>query len=396
MAVKRPPFPSEFGANSSVAPPADGRDLGSMQRSPMPPNDEMLEAFRSRDAAYDGVFFTGVRTTGIFCRPVCTARKPRPEHVEFFATARDALFSGYRPCRRCRPLEPTGSPPAWLRTVLSELEARPSRRWTDRDLRSLGVNPDRVRRWFQRHHGMTFHAYCRARRLGLALQRIREGSGVSTTAYQHGYDSLSGFNEAFRQLVGAPPIRSDDELVLQIVRVLTPLGPMIAGGTDEALYFFEFSDRPRLEKQLDRLRRRLQCVLVPGGNPLLETTESEIAEYFEGRRTSFSVPLRAPGSEFQGAVWQRLREIPYGQTRSYADIAREIGRPSAVRAVARANGDNRLAIIIPCHRVIGSDGRLTGYGGGLWRKRWLLELEGGANQRSLFRSAAAGVVTGHG
>ncbi|MCL7971779.1 MAG: methylated-DNA--[protein]-cysteine S-methyltransferase [marine benthic group bacterium] len=355
-----------------------------MNTRTLPGHEEMLRAFQNRSARYDGVFFTGVRTTGIFCRPVCPARKPKPQNVEFFATARDALYSGYRPCRRCRPMEPAGSPPEWLRGLLADLDADPSRRWKDQDLRERGLHPDRVRRWFQRHHGMTFHAYGRARRLGLALEQIREGVGVSTTAYQHGYESLSGFNEAFRQLVGDAPRSSADGLVLQVTRVLTPLGPMIAGGTDEALYFFEFSDRRRLERQLDRLRARLDCTLVPGGNLLLERTAAEVAAYFAGSLQRFSVPLVAPGTDFQQSVWEELRNIPFGETRSYADVARAIGRPTAVRAVARANGDNRMAIFIPCHRVVGSDGRLTGYGGGLWRKQHLLDLESGVSQAGLF------------
>jgi AraC family transcriptional regulator of adaptative response/methylated-DNA-[protein]-cysteine methyltransferase len=349
----------------------------------------MLKAFQARNARYDGVFYTGVRTTGIFCRPVCPARKPKPEHVEFFATVRDALYSGYRPCRRCRPLEPSGSPPTWLRGLLREMDSEPGRRWTDRDLRDRGLHPDRVRRWFQRNHGMTFHAYGRGRRLGLALEQIREGSGVSTTAYQHGYESLSGFNAAFRQLLGGAPRDLTGDTVLQVTRVLTPLGPMIAGGTDEALYFFEFSDRRRLEKQLERLRTRLGCVFVPGSNPILEQTGSEIEAYFAGDLMEFSIPLAAPGTEFQRDVWDRLLEIPYGETRSYADVARAIGRPTAVRAVARANGDNRMAIFIPCHRVVGSDGRLTGYGGGLWRKQRLLDLESRVVPGSLFTQGPA-------
>ena len=355
----------------------------------LPSRSEMLEAFRTRNATYDGVFYTAVRTTGIFCRPVCPARRPKPENIEFFATARDAMYSGYRPCRRCRPLEPTGNPPEWLRDLLYELESQPSRRWTDRDLRDRGLHPDRVRRWFQRHYGMTFHAYGRARRLGLAFERIREGRGVSTTAYQHGYESLSGFNEAFRQILGAAPRESNGGLVLQVARVLTPLGPMIAGASSDSLYFFEFSDRRRLEKQVDRLRRRLGCTLVPGQNEILEQTRSEVESYFEGGLRSFTIPLSKPGTDFQRAVWDSLLAIPYGETRSYADVARAIGRPSAVRAVANANGDNRLAVIIPCHRVVGSDGRLTGYGGGLWRKQRLLDLESRTAPGSLF----AGVGT---
>ena len=360
-----------------------------MRTESLPAHAEMMDAFQSRNATYDGVFFTGVRTTGIFCRPVCPARKPKPQHVEFFATARDALYSGYRPCRRCRPMEPSGSPPEWLRGLLAALDEDPARRWKDHDLRELGLHPDRVRRWFQRHQGMTFHAYCRSRRLGLALAQIREGVGVSTTAYEHGYESLSGFNEAFRQLVGAAPRSAGEGIVLQVTRVLTPLGPMIAGGTDEALYFFEFSDRRRLERQLDRLRSRLDCVLVPGDNDLLKRTTAEIEAYFAGTLQRFSIPLQAPGTEFQKTVWDELQRIPFGETRSYADVARAIGRDSAVRAVARANGDNRMAIFIPCHRVVGSDGRLTGYGGGLWRKQHLLDLESRVSPGGLFDQGGA-------
>jgi AraC family transcriptional regulator of adaptative response/methylated-DNA-[protein]-cysteine methyltransferase len=352
----------------------------------LPARAEMMRAFRNRNPSYDGLFFTGVRTTGVFCRPICSARKPKPENVEFFATARDALYSGYRPCLRCRPMEPSGSPPEWLRGLLTDLEEDPTRRWSDRDLERRGLHPDRVRRWFRKHHGMTFHGYCRARRLGLALEHIREGEGVSTTAYRHGYESLSGFNDAFRQLLGAPPSKAagSGDQVIQVHRILTPLGPMIAGATEEALFFFEFSDRRRLERQLDRLRARLRCTLVPGHNELLRAVSEEIESYFAGDLREFSAPLAAPGTDFQREVWDELRRIPYGETRSYADVARSIGRPTAVRAVARANGDNRLAIFIPCHRVVGSDGTLTGYGGGLWRKRHLLELESRVAPGSLF------------
>jgi O-6-methylguanine DNA methyltransferase len=164
---------------------------------------------------------------------------------------------------------------------------------------------------------------------------------------------------------------------------------MIAGATDDALYFFEFSDRRRLEKQLDRLRARLDCVLVPGGNDILERTTAEVESYFSGDVRRFTIPLVAPGTEFQRTVWDELLRIPFGETRSYADVARAIGRPSAVRAVARANGDNRMAIFIPCHRVIGSDGRLTGYGGGLWRKQHLLDLESRVSPGGLFAQTEA-------
>jgi len=348
-----------------------------MMNIELPPRDEMWAAFTARNPDYDGVFITAVTTTGIFCRPTCPARKPMPENVQFYRSAGDALVAGFRPCKRCRPMLPDGDAPAWVGELLAAVEADPVRRWTDQDLRERGLEPERVRRWFQKHHGMTFHAYHRSRRLGLALGQIRGGSDVTTTAFDHGYDSLSGFNEAFRQLFGQPPSRATAPVVC-IDRVPTPLGPMVVGATDEHLCLLEFGERRMLATQLERLRRRLACTMVAGRNKIVDCVSDELEAYFSGRLQDFSVPLIDPGTDFQRNVWQELRAIPYGTTASYRDIAERMGRPTAVRAVARANGDNRLAIIIPCHRVIGSDGSLTGYGGGLWRKKRLLEIEGAA------------------
>jgi AraC family transcriptional regulator of adaptative response/methylated-DNA-[protein]-cysteine methyltransferase len=346
-----------------------------METMTLPTREEMVAAVMARDTGYDGVFVTGVRTTGIFCRPSCPARKPFPEHMAFYPNAREALIAGFRPCLRCRPLEAAGETPEWLRPLLAEVEQEPTRRWRDQDLRSLRLNPDRVRRWFLARHAMTFQAYTRARRLGLALGRIREGERVTTSALDHGFDSLSGFNEAFRRLFGSAPTKTGGLQPLAVRRLATPLGAMLAAGGDEGLVLLEFADRRMLETQITRLRRRLGVAFVPGHHAVIDQVERELSEYCGGTRQAFTVPLADPGTEFQRAVWTRLREIPYGATASYAEIARDLGRASSVRAVARANGDNRLAILIPCHRVIGSDGQLTGYGGGLWRKQRLLEHE---------------------
>jgi len=351
------------------------------QLTMLPPPDEMYDAVVRRDAGYDGIFLTAVASTGIFCRPSCPARKPLRENVEFFATARDALFAGYRACRRCRPLEPAGTAPPWLRSLLDDVAATPAEPWRDADLEARGLDPARVRRWFKRQYGMTFQAYRRGLRLGHALGQLREGASVTSAAFDSGYDSLSGFSEALQQLVGRAPGASRDATPVVLARLLTPLGPMIAGATDDGLCLLEFSDRRMLEEQLRRIARLLPGPLTPGRHALLEQTEGELRRYFAGELREFTVPLAAPGSEFQRRVWDGLRRIPYGTTRSYAQQAAAIGRPDAVRAVARANGDNRIAIVIPCHRVVGSDGRLTGYGGGLWRKRWLLNLEAGAASR---------------
>ncbi len=340
----------------------------------------MRKAFLSRDSTYEGVFFTGVRTTGVFCRPTCRARKPRPENVVFYATAQEALVAGYRPCLLCRPLETPGAVPPWLHGIMAAVEADPSRRWRDTDLREQGYQPERVRRWFQRHHGMTFQAYSRARRLGQALGQIRQGLPVLHAAYDQGYESLSGFNAAVRGLMDITPGQGRDTRVVLLTRLSTPLGPMVAGATEEAVCFLEFADRRAFEKQLKTLVSRMGARLLPGKNRLLELLSHELGEYFNAERQSFSVPLTAPGTPFQERVWAELGNIPVGQTASYAAIAARLGQPNAVRAVARANGANRLAILIPCHRVIGSDGKLTGYGGGLWRKQRLLEIEGAWGQ----------------
>lgn len=362
-------------ARTSLPTEPAGAQLMTLARAAMPPEREMQRAMLEADSSYDGVFFTAVKTTGIFCRPSCSARKPRRQNVEFFSTARDALFAGYRACLRCRPLEPAGQVPGWLRSLLDQVEKDPLARWTDADLRHRGVDPSRVRRWFNKHHGMTFHAYQRARRLGRALGQLSHGVDMLDVAYEHGYESLSGFRDAFEQLFGGAPGRVRGRERVVVNRLLTPLGPMLAGATEAGLCLLEFADRRMLQTQVNTLVRRLQCAVTPGSNEHLHKTAVQLREYFAGTRQRFDVPLVMPGTEFQQAAWEQLLRIPYGATVSYQQQAKSIGRQAAVRAVGRANGENRIAILVPCHRVVGKDGRLHGYGGGLWRKRLLLELE---------------------
>jgi AraC family transcriptional regulator of adaptative response/methylated-DNA-[protein]-cysteine methyltransferase len=159
----------------------------------------------------------------------------------------------------------------------------------------------------------------------------------------------------------------------------SPLGPLLAGASDSGICLLEYTDRRMLEHNFETMRRRFGCAVVPGEHAWLKQLRGELAEYFAGKRQAFAVPLESRGTPFQEKVWAELRRIPHGETISYDELARRIGQPTAQRAVARANGMNRICILIPCHRVIGKDGSLTGYGGGLWRKRLLLELERAAN-----------------
>jgi AraC family transcriptional regulator of adaptative response/methylated-DNA-[protein]-cysteine methyltransferase len=358
----------------------------------LPSERVMRRAFLAGDASYDGVFFTGVKTTGIFCRPSCTARKPLPENVEFFANPREAMFSGYRACKRCHPLDADGKPPVWVARLLERLERAPGERIRAADLRAAGIDPARARRYFQKHYGMTFQAFCRARRLGDAFRRIKGGSKVSTAATDAGFESESGFRAAFGRAFGTAPGDAVTGETVLLEWIASPVGPLVAGATSEGIALLEFSDRRMLEAQLKTLRRRLDAPLVPGRNRWLDKLRTQLDEYFAGRRQDFDLPLVIRGTPFQEQVWRALLTIPYGETWSYRDVAARIGQSGATRAVGTANGMNRIAIVIPGHRVVNADGRLGGYGGGVWRKQFLLDLERG--QRGLdIRDATPAEVT---
>lgn len=244
-----------------------------------------------------------VRTTNIFCRPGCPAPAPMPGHVERYSTVRHALFAGYRPCLRCRPLD--------------------------------GAHP-----------GPTDAEVRRAERLRPVLRAARDTR---------------------RRLTGRNAV---------VLRMLsTPLGPVLAGATDEGICLLEFTDRPMLPTQLQVLARRLRRPMLAGRHALLDALQDQLDEYFAGERITFDMPLVAPGSPFQERTWEALRRIPVGRTLSYEELAVQAGRRGAQRAAGTANGANRIALVVPCHRVIRKGGELGGYGGGLWRKAWLLDHE---------------------
>lgn len=244
-----------------------------------------------------------VSTTNVFCRPGCPAPAPRADHVQRYGTAHEALFAGYRPCLRCRPLDThrTGVTPALLR-------------------RAESLRP-----------------------LLAAARRTRRG-------------------------------RSGGKAI--VVRLLaTPLGPMLAGATDDGICLLEFSDRPMLPTELRDLQRRLGRDIVAGQHPMLAELATQLDDYFAGRRSTFDLPLVAPGTPFQQRVWRALGSIPSGTTISYEELAVRAGRPGAQRAAGTANGANRLALLTPCHRVVRKSGETGNYGGGRWRKAWLLDHE---------------------
>ena len=335
----------------------------------------MYRALVNRDSSFEGIFYVGVRTTGIFCRPTCSAKKPARENVDFFATPSEALHGGYRPCLRCHPTDPGKRPPKLIERLRAEVEHAPGGRLTDKELAAMAIDPSTARRQFKRHYGMTFQAYHRARRLGLALRDVRRGGRVDEAKNGSGFESASGFREAFSRIFGDPPTAAKSRAPMFAEQIETPLGAMVAVADDEGLRLLEFADRRATERELSILRKRLRTNVVPGEHPHLETIRSQLAGYFSGRKLEFEIPLAPVGSGFQLRAWEILRSIPVGETRSYSWMARQLGDENARRAVGRANGTNMICIAIPCHRVIRADGTLCGYGGGLWRKKWLLDHE---------------------
>jgi len=341
----------------------------------LPKKEEMERATLDRDTSYDGIFIVAVRTTRIFCRPSCPARKPLPRNVEYYASPREALLGGFRPCKRCRPMDSNGRPPEWVDQLLVYVDEHPTQRLCDQDLRSLSIDPARARRYFRSHYDMTFQAYHRARRMGLALAELRRGADMLDVGYRYGFESSSGFRDAFKQVFGEPPGRGRSANCIVTTSIEGPLGRLVAGATEDGICFLEFADRRAFERQLATLRKRLDRAIVPGTNDQLENLEDQLARYFAGTLMEFTVPLVSPGTPFQESVWAELQRIPYGETISYETLAHAVGKPTAYRAVGRANGDNRMAIVIPCHRVVQKNGELRGYGGGLWRKQFLLDHE---------------------
>ena len=335
----------------------------------------MYQASFDKNPEFEGVFWMGVKTTGIFCRPTCTARKPKPENVEFFTNTKAAISKGYRTCKVCKPLENPDETPENIQKILNELSENHELKLKDSDLLERNVEPATIRRRFLKHYGMTFHAFQRTFKINSAFKKLQQGENVIETALDSGYESISGFNESFKNIVGTSPKNAKNQKIVDLKRIETPLGTMIACADENGISMLEFSERKSLNKELEEISKYFKANIIQGENPHFKTLEKELNDYFEGKIQEFTVPLSPVGTDFQKKVWEVLRTIPYGTTLSYQQQADILGNPKAVRAVANANGLNKISIIIPCHRVIGSNGTLTGYGGGIWRKQKLLELE---------------------
>ena len=341
----------------------------------LPNDDKLYEALLDRDPAFDGHAYVGVSSTGIFCRLTCPARKPKRENCTFYPEVGGAIEAGFRPCKRCKPLAPEANGDPIIQTLTKALLDQPARRWGEPDIVRLGFDPSTVRRAFKRQFGITFLEMARLSRIRDGFTTLADGGKVIDAQLDAGYSSPSAFRVAFANLLGLPPGKLAKDAILKADWMETELGPMIAVSDKDNLHLLEFADRKAIKTELRKLLKLVKGNIGIGRYPPTDQVERELSEFFKGRSDQFDVPLTMHGSDFTKNVWDALRRIPAGETKSYSQLAAEIGRPTATRAVARANGANQIAILIPCHRVIGADGSLTGYGGGLWRKQKLIELE---------------------
>ena len=340
----------------------------------LPDHETLYAALLARDTRYDGQAYVCVASTGIFCRLTCPARKPLARNCTFHPSITACLQAGFRACKRCHPLQAAAKADPAITTLLTALDARPDHRWSEPDLIAMGFDPSTIRRSFKRQFGMTFLDMARQRRLRDGFTTLATGK-VITAQHDAGFASPSAFRAAFARLLGCPPSALTTDGLLRASWIATPLGDMIAVASTTHLHLLEFIDRKALPTELQALRKACNTSIGIGRTTITEQVAAELDAYFNGHAAHFQTPLHQNGSAFARTVWAELARIPAGQTRSYSAIAQNLGRPEATRAVARANGANQIALMVPCHRVIGADGALTGYGGGLWRKQRLLEIE---------------------
>ncbi|HPJ03534.1 MAG TPA: methylated-DNA--[protein]-cysteine S-methyltransferase [Candidatus Limiplasma sp.] len=333
-------------------------------------NEAMTRAALANDASFDGVFWYGVKSTGIYCRPSCVSRSPRPENMVFFASPQAAAQAGYRPCKRCRPdlkeYQPVQELARTMKTVIDDGFAQKAVMFEA--LKQLGVSPRRAIEIFKESYHTTPGAYADSLRIAQAKLRLCEtDETVLDIALSLGFESLSAFYALFGKAVEMPPaayrraMRSGIQAAGMAQVYQTPLGPVTVAANEGAV-------------------TRLFFGAAPSGMPLRASGLTDLAaeqfvEYLKGLRQAFTVPLRPAGTPFQRRVWEELLKIPYGETATYGQLAQRIGRPTAARAVGMANHHNPIAVLIPCHRVVGANGALTGYAAGLPMKRRLLELE---------------------
>jgi AraC family transcriptional regulator of adaptative response/methylated-DNA-[protein]-cysteine methyltransferase len=364
------------------------------QRAAITVNDPRWAAVRARNAEADGTFYYGVSTTGVYCRPSCTARPARPENVSFYRTPEEAEKAGFRPCKRCRPDRPAVSGQYLDRVtracrIMEESENSPR---LDALAKEAGMSPHHFHRIFKQVTGVTPRQYAAARREKRVREELRRGSAVTNAIFDAGYNSNSRFYEKSDQVLGMTPTRyrtGGSGTDIRFALGECSLGSILVAQSDRGICAILLGDDP--DKLLHDLQDSFPRANLIGGDADFEQLVAQVVGFIEVPALGLDLPLDVRGTAFQQRVWQALRGIPAGQTASYTDIAKRIGAPRAVRAVAQACATNRLAVAIPCHRVIRSDGALAGYRWGVERKRTLLQNEAGTETGKKAQAEPAGV-----
>ena len=336
--------------------------------------DWAFEAFDKRDRSLDGQFIGAVKTTGIYCKPSCPARRPLRENVEFFWTADEARAAGYRACMRCKPDE-VGRDREAVAAALKLIESAEEVPSLDELAEQVGYAPHHFHRLFKRDTGVTPAAYARGLRSKRAEKALNGAGRITDAIYDAGYSGPGRFYEDTKGRLGMTPSawrNGGAGVTIRWAVVDTRLGQMLLAATEKGICRLSFD-----EDEAELKRRFPKATIEEGGAAMQELVKGAIAAIDHPAQMP-DLPLDVQGTAFQQAVWQELRKIPAGETRSYADIAAAVGKPKAVRAAGSANGANNVAVLIPCHRVVRTDGTLGGYAYGLDRKKKLLELEGKA------------------
>jgi AraC family transcriptional regulator of adaptative response/methylated-DNA-[protein]-cysteine methyltransferase len=341
-------------------------------------NDPRWAAIVARDPGADGQFYYGVRTTGVFCRPSCPSRRARPENVTFFTTREAAERAGFRACRRCRPgeLSAAGRQAEWVAEACRLMEASEELP----DLAALAaqvrVSPYHFHRTFKTVTGVTPKQYAIARRSERLRRELARGRSVTDAIYEAGYNSNGRFYAQADDVLGMTPSSfraGGANTAMHFAVGECSLGSILVASSSRGICAILLGDDP------DALMRNLQDQFpkaeLIGGDTAFEQLVAKVVGFVEAPARGFDLPLDIRGTAFQQRVWQALREIPAGSTASYSDIAARIGAPKAVRAVGQACGANHIAVAIPCHRVVRTDGDLSGYRWGIERKRTLLARE---------------------
>ncbi|MFN2563595.1 MAG: bifunctional DNA-binding transcriptional regulator/O6-methylguanine-DNA methyltransferase Ada [Gemmatimonadaceae bacterium] len=342
---------------------------------------EAWAAVVGRDRRFDGRFVYAVRSTRVYCRPSCPSRRPAASNVVFFGNPADAERAGFRACKRCSPRasgEPAGAVAA-VRRAATYIDAHADERITLAALaRETGVSAFHLQRVFRRELGVTPREYQQARRLERLRAQLRRGQTVSRATYDAGFGSPSRVYEQAAAKLGMTPAayrRGGDGVRIRFAIVASPLGQLLVAATPDGICTVNLGDS---DAQLERrLRAEFpRAVVERDEDGSLAALTARVLAHLRGEGPAHDLPLDVKGTAFQQQVWRALLAIPYGETRSYAAVAAAIGQPTATRAVARACATNPVAVVIPCHRVVRSDGGLGGYAGGIERKERLLEIEG--------------------